>query len=239
MAVCELGGQIYTIGGTIGAHKKDVEVYDPVTDTWAEKASLSLARFAIAACPLDGKIYVFGGAPGVGSINGSTVAEVYDPGTDTWDPLTDMPERGSGLTANAVDGMIYVMGWQDPAYVFRYDPSADTWTQLADVPGNRGRWGASSLVIGNRIYVIGGMQQVNAVPMVDVYDPATDTWTQLPDLGVRRMLLGAAFVDGKIYAFGGSKHLDFVPVDAVEIYDTGLSTAIESLSWGGVKRLLR
>ena len=99
--------------------------------------------------------------------------------------------------------------------------------------------GAFSLVIGNKIYIIGGMRQVVGQTVVDMYDPAMDSWTQLPDLGVRRMLLGTAFVDGKIYAFGGSKHLDFVPVDAVEIYDTGLSTAIGSLSWGGVKLLWR
>jgi len=116
---------------------------------------------------------------------------------------------------------------------------SDTWTQGTSLSTPRGGLGA--VTVDGRIYVLGGGESYASLGgPVRLYDPATDSWTPLPDLGVRRMLLGPAFVNGKIYAIGGSKHLDFVPVDAVEIYDTGLpTTAIESLSWGAVKLLLR
>ena len=49
-------------------------------DTWAQKADMPTARADLAACAVNGEIYVIGGGWGPFL---STV-EVYDPSTNTW-----------------------------------------------------------------------------------------------------------------------------------------------------------
>ena len=56
--------KIYIIGGTSavqGPVLKTVEEYDPLTDTWSEKADMTTQRTALAVAVVDSKIYVIGG----------------------------------------------------------------------------------------------------------------------------------------------------------------------------------
>ena len=38
---------------------------------------------------------------------------------------------------------------------------------------------------------------------MELYDPATNTWEAVAPMSTKRMLLGAASIDGKLYAVGG------------------------------------
>jgi hypothetical protein len=61
-------GKIYAIGGCKGWYdiltSNSVEVYDPVTDTWAEAGPLPTPRAALATSTVNGRIYAIGGDPG-------------------------------------------------------------------------------------------------------------------------------------------------------------------------------
>jgi len=80
-SVCVVNGQIYVIGGTKtingnGNSLSSVEVYNPATDKWTEKANMLTARGTPSASEVDGKIYAIGGLTGDNVL--STVEE-YTP----------------------------------------------------------------------------------------------------------------------------------------------------------------
>jgi N-acetylneuraminic acid mutarotase len=178
------------------------------------------ARWLHAACVIDGRIYVSGGATGyvaggVGAILPcAPTVEVYDPATDTWTQASDMPRPRRDHTASVVDGKMHIIGGRDDAVI-----------KLL----NEGK--------------IDGGELEELFSIVYVYDPATDTWTTAADpLPTPRQALTAAVVDGKIYAIGGWRG-GFGRLSTVEEYDPSLSGSIAITSpagkllrtWGEVK----
>ena len=222
-----VNGRIYVMGGfdwhtdnQVGSTK--VEVYDPVTNTWANKADMLTGRGSLASEVVGGKIYAMGGSPEASFPSIATV-EAYDPTTDSWSRLTDMLEALDGATAIQVDGKIFVIGGTQfnsltqerisISTVEEYDPETNTWAKKTEMPTPR--YTLSSCVINGKIYVIGGMistfQMVTpeyATQAVEVYDPRTDTWAKKADMPAPRAGAAAAVLNGKIYVFGGTD-IDF------------------------------
>lgn len=171
-------GKIYIIGGSQDAspdrsHVWTVEVYDPATDTWAQKGDMPRGIGAGYSSVVDGKIYVFGG------YGGSSRVDEYDPVTDTWIQKSDMPTERHALSTSALDGKIYAIGGYVPgvsgypgvATVEVYDPATDTWTIAPDMP--TGRFGPRTSVVDEKIYVFGGLARwiTTAYGKVEVYEP--------------------------------------------------------------------
>jgi N-acetylneuraminic acid mutarotase len=155
-------GIIYVIGGygddneTLSA----VEAYDPATDTWSKKADMPTARYWLAACVVDGRIYVSGGKTEWGSLDCVPTVEVYDPATDTWTQASDMPRSRAAHTASVVAGKMHIIAGADlergenVLTVDVYDPATDTWTTAADHPITINTHTAA--VVDGKIYAIGG-----------------------------------------------------------------------------------
>lgn len=112
-------GKIYIVGGGAPGEPdygvyNTLEVYDPVTDTWATKSSMPTARnYLAAAFGRDGKLYAIGGevygAGRTGIIY--NVIEAYDPSTDTWENAGNLPQELSALSAVTDNqGNIHVLG---------------------------------------------------------------------------------------------------------------------------------
>ena len=86
----------------------NLEVYDPVTDTWSTKANMLTSREGLAAAAIDGKLYVAGGANGPTGIGGrseerlSTV-ERYDPSANVWEEVAPMIKARSGFVLCSFD----------------------------------------------------------------------------------------------------------------------------------------
>ena len=59
VAVAELGGRIYVVGGFGG--ERELEIYDPAADRWSRGAAIPRALHHAAAVGLQGKLYVVGG----------------------------------------------------------------------------------------------------------------------------------------------------------------------------------
>src|SRR5688572_18028025 len=101
-------GTIYLIGGSDGRQQlATVEAYDPLTNTWAEKAPMLSARRSFAVAELDGKIYAFGGAGDRLSV------EAYDPAENRWTELAALPDRRHSFGAATLGGWIYLAGGTD------------------------------------------------------------------------------------------------------------------------------
>jgi hypothetical protein len=89
-----------------------VEMYDPETNGWSERAPLPTPRQAMGAdLGADGRIYVVGGAPSYSHPRPMAVVEIYDPETDTWEtgPSMNYARRGHAVVATP-DGKIFAIG---------------------------------------------------------------------------------------------------------------------------------
>ena len=239
-------GKIYAIGG--GERKKiqvgrawrnsgkllpTIEMYDPVTDTWIQKADMPVPRSSNSTCIVDGKIYIIGGVAANRKQGRLDSVDIYDPATDTWTEAKSMNHARGGASVSVVDGMIYVMGgvgWpQIPNHpgpflssVEMFDPKNNQWTEITEMPAPKAGHAAS--VIDGKIYVIGGGFRGNDrfkyLSTVEVYDPETDRWTQEPDMPIGRWGHRAEVINENIYIFGGSSAV-FRPLTMIDVYGTG------------------
>ena len=198
-------GKIYCIGGVGDSSRLNtVEVYDPVADSWEEKAPMTTNRSGLTSTVVDGKIYCIGG---YANRNYLKTVEVYDPKTNTWETKTNIPTARGYLTSAVVDGKIYCIGGQINSSsrlntVEVYDPKTDTWETKANMPTSRHN--LTSAVVDGKIYCIGGWNGSSYSNTVEVYDPKTNTWETKTSMPTSRGYLTSAVVDGKIYCIGGS-----------------------------------
>jgi N-acetylneuraminic acid mutarotase len=225
-----IDGKIYVISGSGGGTK--VEMYDPSTNTWTQKADMPTKRYHLSTAVVDGKIYAIGGNTKFTSmltkqVTSLPTVEVYDPATDTWTARADAPLLIDSSSASVVDGKIYVFGnWvanKATAMVQMYNPATDTWSAKADMPSRRGK--LSTNVVNGKIYAVAGYggYRVTANYSVDEYDPATDTWTIKADMPTYRVA-ATVVVDGRIYLFGGVRDREEGGYPSVYQYDPETDT---------------
>ena len=115
VAVAEVGGKIYVVGGFRG--ERELEVYDPAADRWSRGASIPRSLHHTAAVGLKDKLYVVGGF-----VEGWTPTDEvheYDPASDRWQPLPEMVTPRHGLGGVARRGRVYAIeGGPRPALAF-------------------------------------------------------------------------------------------------------------------------
>ena len=162
-AIYAIGGRTFTGGPCSGfgfAELATVERYDIDTDTWTTVAPLPTPRSDLAAATVGGKIYVFGGCRGSGTVLADV--DVYNPITDTWSTTpADLPTARAAMYAVAQKGNeVYVIGgWDGIGFGLAtneaYKVSTDSWTTgLPPMPTARAEGGAAGH--GGRIYIVGG-----------------------------------------------------------------------------------
>ena len=163
-AVGVINDKIYVAGGMgVGMTQRELEVFDPLTNTWTNRAPMSVGRNHCAGGVINGKFYVVGGRD---SAQAPTALEVYDPSTNSWQTLASMPTGRSGIAAGVVHGELYVFGGEVGGVhneVEVYNPASNTWRRIQPdmaVP----RHGIWASVIGNRVYLAGGGSQENLFP---------------------------------------------------------------------------
>jgi N-acetylneuraminic acid mutarotase len=102
------GNRLYAIGGYDNNENplRTVEAYDPVTNTWQERAHMPGGGSHPAVGTLDdGRIIVAGGGPPASE---TTHVELYTPSSNTWQKLT--PLRVPTIpTGAALGSMFYVI----------------------------------------------------------------------------------------------------------------------------------
>ena len=186
-------------------------------------AMLPRAVSSHGACVEDGKLYVYGGHTGrthdysTKTVSGAFLRMPIAGGE--WEELTPgEPVQGTAIVAHK--GKVYRVGGMQPRNapeaksdthsvksVSRYDPATKKWTAMPDLP--RARSSHDAVVVGDKLYVVGGWTLNGAKPSawvdtVDVLDLSSPkpTWTSVKQPFQRRAL--SAFVlGGKIYTVGG------------------------------------
>jgi N-acetylneuraminic acid mutarotase len=129
-----------------------------------------------------------------------------------------MPINSFHAASAHFEGNFYFFGGQDGGDTnyrrmnesFRFDPKALTWTRLASMP--TARQSAAAVVLGRKIYVLGGNPADGSPSLatVEIYDVDSNSWTTGPSMPSPRTSLVAGFLKGKIYAFGGYPQARFV-----------------------------
>ncbi len=261
MAVVD--GKIYVLAGYAGKDRgmdfkflNVAEMYDPETDTWVRNQDMPTPRIQFGVGVVAGKIYTIGGLVDPKKPEDPwrvDLVEVYDPISDTWAKRAKMPTKRDGVRAAVIRDIIYAIGgagWPQigaggPSLgtIEAYEPRINRWTKKPDMPNLRA--GFSIVVIGDKIYLIGGFDvQVGGIgrgqqlTSIEVYEPVTEKWRLIPTTPTVEHPFGVVAVNGKIYVFGGyTEDSEFLP--AVEVFDTGFRavTAIGKLPtrWGALK----
>jgi len=213
IAVAEVGGKIYVIGGypSTRVYVDTVQVYDSAADRWDYSVPLPQPMHHTVAAGVDGVLYVIGGEiseTGVAN-QGVYIDTVYafDPSTSTWTQKAPMPTPRSAGAAAIVDGKIYVAGGRPPhgSDFAVYDPLADAWTVLPDLPTQRNHLAAGA--IDGKVYVYGGRfgggVGSEMTDVVEVFDPSAGEWSSAAPMPSPRAGINGVAARGCFYAFGG------------------------------------
>ena len=198
-----LNGKIYTIGGYDTAYTQPAALvweYDPVTNSYRQRANLTFARWGPVCTGYGGNIYCFGGLP-------NYVTEKYNPGTDTWVTLTNppVPLQNQGLTAVVGGAYIYLFRGGN---LYKYNPIADSYINLTllggATPNNVNNW-PSMAFYNNEIYILCGNYLDNGINYVQIYNLTNNVWRNgapMP-IGLYGTLRENPIINNKIYILQG------------------------------------
>jgi N-acetylneuraminic acid mutarotase len=218
--------KIYAIGGsndlqvlstTQSAFTANTEVYDPITNTWEQKRSMSIPRADLSACVVGDKIYLIGGRnyTNVSPYYCQTdINEVYDPQTNTWSRETNIPIAVQGYAGAVMNNKIYIMGGVRQGetdseilnYNQVYDPQNQTWSTAANLP-TINSYAGCAVTSGDmspaKIHIVGGCTVTGFENKTQTYDPQTNTWSIDAEMPSERAYFGLAMINDVLYAVGG------------------------------------
>lgn len=203
-----VNGKIYSIGFS-GYDPERIEVYDPMTDTWAVKASMPKYYGFHTIAAYQNKVYDF--------VNNLS----YDTINDNWTAIAPIPVGRTYTQPNVVDGKIYVIGgfvsagfWGGAILSsnWAYTPENDSWSIMAPIPTAVANYASS--VVDGKIYIIGGLyyQQYKEPGrfsnLVQIYDTQTNLWSRGAPMPINMSGMGATATNGfmapkAIYVIGG------------------------------------
>ena len=123
-----LNGQLYVLGGQhlsdeVSANQTQVDLYDPQTNTWTQRASLPrpVGHTSDSTVVMNNRIVMIAGvtdgSPDTGSLKIADVNE-YDPVSNTWRALTNLPAPRQSPVAGVIGGRLYVTTGSLPAGIF-------------------------------------------------------------------------------------------------------------------------
>jgi N-acetylneuraminic acid mutarotase len=159
----------------------DLWQYDPVSNSWIQKASYpggsGFGIYFATAFTIDSKGYICCGKKGP-SVYSNELWE-YKPSIDQWTQRASFP---GGVRYQLVsfsigyDGYVGLGATQDilKRDFWKYSPGTNSWTQIANLPGNE-RGSASTFSVGGRGFVCLGSDG-GLLDDLWEYKPETDTW---------------------------------------------------------------
>ena len=187
-----ISGKIYLVGGfdLNGVTTKTLYVYTPATNTWAKKADLPVSSAQGITGVIDGKLYVVTGySVSCSTCNRSGLRRLYryNPTTNTWTRLADPPRFHVEGVGGVIDGKLYV-DWGLSITTDVYNPATNQWsakvtqeyfgTASTCVEGLQfcSVFGAAGATLDKKLYVIGGLNDDESMPITEAYDPIANKW---------------------------------------------------------------
>ena len=234
----EVNGLFYLIGGR---KIQDISIFNPKTNTWSAGAKPPMELHHFQAVVFKDEIYLVG-AMTAGYPHEIPVDNIYiyTPKTDTWRKGAAIPadrKRGSSGVAIYKNKFYVASGILDGHYTGNvtwfdeYDPKTDKWTKLPDAPTSRDH--AKSVVVGDKLYSIGGIQSdamnkkglANVVAQIDIYDFKTGKWA-VADAKLAKPRAGnaAVVIGNEILAIAGEGPTQRIAHNEVDAFNVKTGT---------------
>jgi hypothetical protein len=230
-------GRIMVVGGHIDNDIgiKDINLFNPFTQTWSLGAPMSYARWYPQAITLnDGRVLTLNGTQTCKDCIAST-PEVYNPATDTWQELTGATSAFVRYFPHSFvlpNGKVLVTGssqWANgnsysvPSRVL--DVNAQTWTYV-DPTTNAD--GLSAMYLPGKVVRIGGSWDdgsaftSNQTVVLDM-TAASPAWRATSPMQFSRVLHNLTILpDGTVLTTGGSTNTSTTPPASSIIYTAEL-----------------
>lgn len=216
------GQYVWFAGGFVGPSggppTDEVWRYDTLTDTWTPGPPLPAPR-ASGGLAVEGRnLHFIGGLPADRQTDQADhwVLDLDNP--VAWVNAAPFNRPRNHFQAVTINGIIYAVGGQtghdgpldDVPWVDAYDPVTDTWQQVADLPVRRSHVEPATLVINERILIVGGRSWglPSPVNMVTQYNPQTDTWEDLDPLPVPLIGMSGAYIGNYVVVTTGGTAYD-------------------------------
>lgn len=213
LAAASDGKLVYAVGGTTGdSDLTVVEAYDPAAKTWTTMPALPQSRSDLGVAIADGRLVAVGGVSG-GRVLKSV--SVFDLMTRHWDALPDMATARHGMAVAAVEKSVYAIGGStavgdsqviSEAEALKLPPReiqpASQWRSLPDAPTPRLMMAWT--VLGDKIWIMGGLREGVALTTVESYEPRTGAWETGPPLPIPLHHAAAATYRGEVVVLGGA-----------------------------------
>jgi len=195
-------GKIYLVSGyntgLVDSAQPNTWEYDPVADTFTERAPFPHPAGGFASGVINGHLYVAGGRDA-----SNTVIDLvwdYNIATDTWTARSSMPSVTNVPGSAVALGRLWVFGGGNPF--------------------SAGKSGSTTAAFDQRA-------AKGAVPTTTnigvVYNPDTDIWSSSPSINVSRSFTSGAAIEDKLVAAGGYDGTSSVPI--AETLDACVLTA--------------
>jgi hypothetical protein len=229
-----LDGLIYAACAFTGPYPHEtpvsnIYVYNPASNRWHTGSGIPQARRrgAAGAVVYNNKIYIVGGITDGHWAGWVKWFDEYDPATNTWRTLPDAPRERDHVQVTVVNNKLYAAGGrrssastgQDVeltiAQVDVFDFATSTWSTLptgSNIPTPRA--GASNVVLGNEVIVIGGESgaQVASHVETEALNVTTNTWRRLANLQQGRHGTQAIANNGGIFTAAGPGNRGATPL---------------------------
>lgn len=212
-----INGKLYVVGGSFTS---SVEEYDPIANSWTDKASIPTNYAPLNSGVINDKLYVLGGCGNNDCrIGANSLLQVYDPSTNSWAVKASMPTPRFGMATGVIGDKMYVAGGEQacgpctPITVFEvYNATTNAWSTLAPLPEALSR--CSGGVINGKFYVVGGFYLANGsiTDKLYEYDPTSNSWLSKASMPTARFFAGAGVICGQLYVAGGG-------TDRLEVYN--------------------
>jgi hypothetical protein len=150
----------------------------------------------------------------------------FDTLTGRYERLRPLPIRLNHVGVVAYGGDVFVVGGhgdllegaEPSAAFYRYSLRTGRWSTMPPMPTPRGA--AGTAVIGDHLYVVGGMNAGRPLATLEIFDFTTGTWSTGAAMRRGREHVVAAARGGRLYVAGG-RDLTSDALRIVERYDPG------------------
>jgi N-acetylneuraminic acid mutarotase len=233
------GKLVYAVGGTNGTSElATVEAYDPAADTWTSLPEVPGRRSDLGVAVTDARLVVVGGVA-QGEVLKSVVA--LDLATRSWNGLPDLGTARHGMAVAAVGKSVYAVGGSTAVGDEQVTTSAEAlklaprkaqpapqWRPLPDAP--TARLMTAWTVLGDEIWVAGGMRHGETLQTVESYNPRTGEWKTQPPLPIPLNHATAATYHGEMVVIGGAQDAIATASNKVFAFHDGKWTELPALT---------
>lgn len=139
-------------------------------------------------------------------------------------PNMKKSQYGAGLAV--LNGTLFAVGGTSDTgcvnnSVQYYKPDTNAWYIMENMSIDRSDSGVA--VLGDNLYVVGGIDGDEECNQVEMYNPAEFSWRRLPDMTIARQAPGVIAVHGQLYVIGGY-NWDYEAINSIEVYDPKSNT---------------